>query len=207
LFCIWETRVQDYQAFADATGRSWEKPSFEQGPTHPAVNVSWDDAKAFCEWLTQKERQEGRLGEGLAYRLPTDAEWSVAVGLTGETGDTPKEKDAKTKDVYPWGNQWPPPNGAGNYGKSLNVDSFENTSPVGSFAANEFGIYDLGGNVWEWCEDFYDGQSGGRVLRGGSWGYYDPGNLLSSNRFFFTPDLRYGSNGFRVVLVAGGSSR
>ncbi len=200
-FCIWETRAQDYQAFVSETGRPWKKPSFEQGPTHPAVMVNWSDTNDFCRWLTKKERREGLLKPPQIYRLPTDAEWSVAVGLTAETGNTPKDKNEKIKGVYPWGNQWPPPRGAGNYGQSLNVDSFETTAPVGSFAANQFGLHDLGGNVWEWCEGSYD-NGHYRVLRGGSWDYRGiPDDLLSSHRFVSGDDSRYDFSGFRVVLA------
>ena len=147
-FSIWETRVQDYQAFR----RSWQKPDFTQGPTHPAVNVSWNDAQAFCRWLTDKERGEGRLTASQSYRLPTDAEWSVAVGLNEDSGGSPKDKDAKIKGVYPWGTQWPPPSRAGNYLDMSNAkssekaaaafrvfssydDGYANTSPVGQFHA------------------------------------------------------------------------
>ena len=80
-------------------------------------------------------------------------------------------------------------------------DGYEYTSPVGSFAANPLGLYDLGGNVWEWCEDFYDGESGARVLRGGSWYYGGPGSLLSSARDLLGPDYRNYDIGFRVVLA------
>jgi len=201
LFCIWDTRVQDYQAFATTTGQLWEKPSFEQGPTHPAVNIGWDNAKAFCEWLTQKERSAGLIGSGQSYRLPMDVEWSVAVGLQDETGRTPQEKDGMTRGVYPWGSGFPPPRGAGNYDSLVKADSYEYTSPVGSFAANRFGLYDMGGNVWQWCEDSYGGgQDGHRLLRGASWGTSYPVNLLSSCRFV-TPDLHLGNVGFRVVLT------
>ena len=203
LFSVWDTRVQDYTAFATATRQSWTKPSFAQEATHPAVNVSWSDAQAFAKWLTEQERREGKLPTTASYRLPQDWEWSVAVGLNEARGGTPKDKDEKIKDVYPWGTQWPPPSGAGNYSPSLNVDSFVNTSPVGSFAANQFGLYDMGGNVWQWCEDFYDGSSGLRVLRGGSWYNRTPQGLLSSDRFGIDPDCRSVNFGFRLVLVGG----
>jgi formylglycine-generating enzyme required for sulfatase activity len=205
LFCIWETRVEDYGAFARATKRSWYNPNFQQDLTHPAVNVSWDDAKAFCPWLTEKEQAEGLLAQHQTYRLPTDEEWSWAVGIGDqEFRSTPRENDGKLVGVYPWGKQWPPPKGAGNYSPSLKVDDYEHTSPVGSFAANKFGLYDLGGNVWEWCEDFYDGKSGARVLRGGRG---TAAVLITSCRptASSSPGLRYGDVGFRVVL-AGGSA-
>jgi formylglycine-generating enzyme required for sulfatase activity len=206
LFCIWDTRVRDYQAFVNATGREWPKPSFKQGQTHPAVNVSWEDAKAFCDWLTKKEQSAEGLQKEQAYRLPTDAEWSVAVGLGKEVGNTPAEKDTKIKDVYPWGWQWPPPRGAGNYLKRLNADDYENTSPVGGFAANEFGLFDMGGNVWQWCEEEYKPGSVTRVSRGSSWGTDVPDALLSSGRCGDYPGLRNDSLGFRCVLVVGTSS-
>ena len=199
MFCIWDVRVQDYRAYAEANSgvdASWKEPGFTQGDTHPVVKVNWNNAKAFCAWLTRKE--------GKTYRLPTDAEWSVAVGLADESGNTPKDKDTNIKDVYPWGTEWPPPSGAGNYNKSLNVDSYEFTSPVGSFTANQFGLYDMGGNVWQWCEDWYDGAQSSRVLRGGSWRGLGPDLLLSSYRC--TPVVRNDDIGFRCVLV-GGMSR
>ncbi len=205
LFGVWDVRVQDFEAFVRATRHEWSKPNFEQGPTHPAVNVSWDDAKAFCAWLTERERREGWLGPDQSYRLPQDWEWSVGVGLNEPRGGTPARKDQKAPGVYPWGTQWPPPRGAGNYGSTLKVDDFENTSPVGSFAANRFGLYDMGGNVWQWCEDLYDGSSGARVLRGASFGYDYPGYLLSSARLSSGAASRLGRVGFRCVVGVGSS--
>lgn len=149
LFSIWDTRVQDYQAFARATQREWTQPYNQQGATYPAVSVSWDDAQAFCQWLTKPDRKEGRLTSAQEYRLPQDWEWSRAVGLNEKRNGTPNEKDQVIKGVYPWGNQWPPPASAGNYHSSLRVDEFPTTSPVDSFAPNQFGIYDMGGNVWQ----------------------------------------------------------
>lgn len=220
LFCVWETRVQDYEAFAKATSTQWSKPGFEQGPTHPAVEVSWDDAKAFCAWLTKKERAEGKISTSQFYRLPTDEEWSWAVGIGDrESGSTPNDKNAKLKGVFPWGTQWPPPGGAGNYAdltakmkyRDSTViesydDDFAETAPVGSFTPNHLGLYDLGGNVWEWCEDWYDGGQKSRVLRGGSWLNGGPVFLLSSHRRYAAPDYRYGIYGFRCVLVGGMSA-
>ena len=205
-FCIWETRVKDYAAFAAANAgvvESWKNPGFKQENTHPVVKVSWKDAQAFCEWLTKKELAEGKIKAGQKYRLPTDAEWSVAVGLGKEKGNTPAEKHMGIKDVYPWGKGYPPPKEAGNYSESLKVDKFEYTSPVGSFAANKFGLHDMGGNVWEWCEDKYSPTSPYRVLRGASWNYSNPGNLLSSSRYGGTPGRRLDFVGFRCVLVGG----
>jgi formylglycine-generating enzyme required for sulfatase activity len=205
-FCIWETRVKDYAAFAaakDGVDERWKKPEFKQADTHPVVEVSWEDAQAFCEWLTKKEMAGGKIKEGQKYRLPTDAEWSVAVGLGKEVGDTPSAKDEGIKDVYPWGKKWPPAVGAGNYSESLKVDNFEYTSPVGSFAANKLGLHDMGGNVREWCEDKYSPTSTYRVLRGASWFNDYPVYLLSSDRYDGTPGGRGINVGFRCVLVGG----
>jgi formylglycine-generating enzyme required for sulfatase activity len=208
-FCIWETRVKDYAAYAAANAgvdARWKKPfgdRFKQADTHPVVNVSWNDANAFCAWLTKKEMAEGKIKAGQKYRLPTDAEWSVAVGLGQASGNPPGAKSQGIKDVYPWGKEWPPPVGAGNYYKSLKVDNFEYTSPVGSFAVNKLGLHDMGGNVYEWCEDKYSPTSTNRVLRGASWYSLIPDYLLLSYRNFSTPVLRLYIIGFRCVLVGG----
>lgn len=77
-FSIW-TRVKDYRLFVEATKREWEKPSFQQTDEDPVVNVSWEDATAFCEWLTEKERKAGLISTSQNYRLPSDREWSAAM--------------------------------------------------------------------------------------------------------------------------------
>jgi formylglycine-generating enzyme required for sulfatase activity len=213
-FSMWETRVKDYAAFAaakDWVNRSWKKPGFQQEDTHPVVEVSWNEALAFCEWLTKKELAEGKIKAGQKYRLPTDAEWSVAVGLGKEKGSTPEEKQSGILGVYPWGKGSSfNPKATGNYSKTptsflrRKVDKFDYTAPVGSFSANQFGLHDMGGNVWEWCEDKYSPAGGGRVLRGASWLDYAPMALLSSYRHG-GPGLhqRAGIFGFRCVLVGG----
>ncbi len=127
-FCIWHTRVQDYEVFAAATKRDWPNPGFPQGPTHPAVMVNWDDTQEFCRWLTARERHAGQIPAGASYRLPLDWEWSVAVGLNEPRTGTPREKDGKTRDVYPWGTPWPPPKAAGNYHSSYGTDDFDSVA-------------------------------------------------------------------------------
>ena len=148
---------------------------------------------------------EGKLTTNQSYRLPLDWEWSVAVGLNEARDGTPFGKNIKIKNAYLWSQQWPPPKGAGNYSPALQIDAFEYTSPVGSFAANQFGLFDMGGNVWQWCEDFYYGQSGDRVLRGSSWFEKGPIVLLSSYRNFSLPANSNNIFGFRCVLVVGSS--
>ncbi|MFM8357466.1 MAG: formylglycine-generating enzyme family protein, partial [Verrucomicrobiota bacterium] len=192
----------------------WEGHRVTPGPTHPVVAVNWQDARDYARWLTEREQKAGKLAPGQSYRLPTDLEWSTAVGLAGETGTTPAERDMKVAGVYPWGREWPPVRGAGNFADATYQrvfpkqpvldgydDDFAVTSPVGSFAPLANGLQDLSGNVWEWCEDTFDGDPEKRVLRGGSWLSHAPGNLLSSRRGRHPPGSRDLSVGFRLVLV------
>jgi formylglycine-generating enzyme required for sulfatase activity len=198
--CAWETRVRDYEVFVAETGRAWSKPSFAQGPTHPAVLVNWEDAQAFCAWLTTRERQAGRLAPGARYRLLTDQEWSAAAGQAPEAGRTPENR-MKSFAAWPWGTHWPPLPGAGNYAPELKTDPFEFTAPVGSGKPNGYGLYDLGGNVWEWCEDWYNDAHVTKVLRGGSFNDSHPGTLLTVYRFNGTMNLSNDDMGFRVALA------
>jgi len=228
LFSVWDTRVQDYAPFARETKNEGAKPDSLRGPTHPAAHLSWADATAYCAWLTTHEQVAGRLPAGWRYRLPTDHEWSCAVGI-GDREDPaqlPMEKNGRLRDVFPWGSQWPPPAGAGNYaGEELQAslaagkypsiksvisgynDGQVECSPVGSFAANLFGLFDMGGNVWQWCEDRFDQDGNDRVLRGSAWNNYAKVNSLSSSRVHVAPDDRYYyACGFRCVLVPASGS-
>jgi len=138
------------------------------------------------------------------------------------SGDTPESLSRRVADEFPWGRGWPPPEGAGNYSdesRRANVpqdgvnyidgydDGFPTTAPVMSYAPNAFGIFDLGGNVWEWCEDLYSGEQNDRVVRGSSWYYFAPGDLVSSFRRAIRPDRRLIFGGFRVVVVSSASGR
>jgi formylglycine-generating enzyme required for sulfatase activity len=234
-FSIWETRVRDFDAFArtdrydaeealtafasiDGPRRTWRRPGFSQGPDYPVVLVDWESARRFCEWLTRHERLSRRIALTQAYRLPTDAEWNAAVGA----------------GAYPWGDQFPPPSRAGNYAGEEALEAVQSqwfrvlrnyadgharTAPVGSFPANRLGIHDLGGNVGEWCADWYrrdmlsrelerlvpfrNNDGGGqayRVVRGASWLDSHPAVLRSAVRLFEFPDHCSDNIGFRVVL-------
>jgi serine/threonine protein kinase len=204
----WETRVRDWEAFCAATNRQATKPDFKQTETDPVVKVNWRDAVDFCQWLTEKERRENLLDETETYRLPTDQEWSQAAGLPNETGASPEERDGRVRDQFPWGSQWPPARGSGNYAVIAGVDDgFGATAPVGSFLPDSSGIYDLGGNVWEWCFDLYKPGSRWGVLRGGSWANRQRSELLTSYRNVVDRNERDVIYGFRCVLVSEAGSQ
>ncbi len=230
-FSIYETRMKDFAAFAathpNLDGTNWDHALYHgvtpvsAGPDFPVVNVSWNDAQAFCAWLTESERKSGKISPDESYRLPTDAEWSWAVGIGGrETGVTPEAKNVKLANVYPWGTQFPPPPGAGNFADQAALnhfhswphiagynDGFVTTSPVGSFTPNALGIYDLAGNALEWCGDFYDAMHKQRVLRGGAWINCGPRSLLSAHRDHAAPHRFSVATGFRCVLVEASRGR
>ena len=199
--CIHETRNQDYAAYmaeGDGVNGEWEEKAGAGKEQCPVVNVSYKDAESFCRWLSTKE--------GKTYRLPTDAEWSIAIGLAEEAGRTPKEKEDNTTDeLYPWGKYYPPTGKEGNYGLDEVNDGYEGVARVITFQANELGIYELGGNVWEWCQDFYNSNPNSCVLRGASWSSKDRSSLRSTYRSPGSPMGRRDDYGFRCVIVATGS--
>lgn len=191
---------------------TWRNPGFQQTKDHPVINVSWNDATAFCEWLTQRE--------SLTYRLPTEAEWEYSCrgGAVSRFYNSDEEESLhaianiadlslkRVHDKISWTAPWD--------------DGFPFTSPVGSFQPNGFGIYDTLGNVWEWCGDWYAddhyvraakenpllnprGPDRGtdRVLRGGSWL-----NVAVIARCAIRngslPNYRDTFTGFRIVKVS-----
>ena len=161
--------------------------------SHPVVNVSWDQIGQYIDWL------KGVTGDD--YRLPSESEWEYVARAGSETR-------------YWWGDQasheW------ANYEGVEGGDTWEFTSPTGSFPANSYGVYDTAGNVWEWLEDCWHrdytnapadgsawlesekGDCGLRVLRGGSW-YITPGLLRSANRDWHPADVANGVVGFRLA--------
>jgi hypothetical protein len=218
-FSVWDTRVSDYATFCAATGHPFRSPDFTQTPNDPVVLVSWDDAEAFCKWLTQKEIQEGALEEGQSYRLPTDAEWSAADGLPSEGGATPEERDGKMRNLFPWGVAWPPPPGSGNFADESASrkggaiihgykDGWMATSPAGAFPPNKLGLYDMSGNVWQWVEDGYRQEAPNTrdwgVLRGGSWGTSSRRELESCYRYVVDRNDSDVIYGFRCVIATSG---
>jgi formylglycine-generating enzyme required for sulfatase activity len=235
---VFQTRIRDFEAFVQATGydavggmssavtqngfklneMSWKAPGFQQDPDHPVVGVSWEDANQFCAWLTRKERSEGTMPTFQSYRLPTDREWSRAVGIEHEAGNTPEERSGKIRGVYPWGEGFPPPNDVGNYaGSESRVDTpetwsvipgfhdrYPRTSPVSAFKANGRSLCCIGGNVWEWCMDKFASTMNWRTLRGGSWATSRAEELLSSYRRGYGPLFRCDDVGFRCVIATDG---
>ncbi|MGI9239225.1 MAG: SUMF1/EgtB/PvdO family nonheme iron enzyme, partial [Verrucomicrobiales bacterium] len=175
---------------------------------HPVVMVTWEDAVAFCAWLSQKE--------GRSYRLASDHEWSSAAGIGDRENPekSPREKNLKIPDVFPWGGGFSPGEIQGNYsdktaraafGERWDIidsydDGFATTAPVGSFEPNTLGIYDLGGNVWEWCADNY-GRGGMKTLRGSSWFTFNAEGANTSYRIFGASRYRWNYVGFRIVEV------
>lgn len=199
LFSIIPMRVCDYTAFCEENGVKVRPCDYPQGEDHPLVNVTWGEATRFCEWITIKEQETGVLSQDYQYRLPTDTEWSAAVGLPPEPQGSPKARSGKTVG-YPWGNAFPPPRGAGNYHALLKADDFPETSPVASFPPNAMGLYDMGGNVWEWCRDPFDSGSELRVARGASCFNDSEDFLRSSYRERFAHNKFRNNIGFRVAV-------
>ncbi len=190
--------------FEQAPKYTWRNSGFSQGDDHPVVNVSWNDAVAFCAWLSKKE--------GGSYRLPTEAEWEYACRAGTTTryscGDDPEGlvlvgnvADATLKAKYPGVT-------------AINAsDEALYTAAVGRYRANAWGLYDLHGNVWEWCSDGYDsryyakspaadplGLSAAidRVIRGGSW-YSEARDARSAFRGRSGMEFRSNFLGFRLA--------
>ena len=184
-----EFTVGEWKLYLKAEGLpDWKQPQADvwlQTDEHPVVNLSWSDVKVFLEWISKLTGKE--------WRLPTNAEWDAAVGVT----------------KYPWGDYYPPAWNDGNYAVAENgskdpeqvgIDGVIGTAPVGSFKANALGFYDLGGNVGEWMWDGLDESTDRRILRGGSWIDGDEGGLPIRRYDFFSATRSLNYFGFRVAI-------
>lgn len=202
----YEVTNTQYRKYKSSHNSKDYKGKSLNGNNQPAVYISWDDAKAFAKWLS---RQNGGKYE---FRLPTEAEWEYAARAGTRTarywGEDPDDacryanvKDKTAKKSFNW--------------SSIHDcdDGHAVTASVGSFQPNAFGLYDILGNVWEWCEDIYDknaysGHSrnnpivtaGGsrRVIRGGSWNVA-PRYVRSADRYNRSPGSRRYYLGFRFL--------
>ena len=185
-----EITFEEYDKFCDATGRSQPDDEGWGRSRRPVINVSWEDATAYTEWLSSKTRQ--------TYRLPTDAEWEYAAR-------------AGTRSRFWWGDE--PGVARANCEGCGSLWDGEKTAWVGKFTANPFGLHDTAGNVFEWVADCYhdsfvdapvDGSAldkpgcGKRVIRGGAWSF-PPKEIRSANRWRDFPSRRSDDTGFRVV--------
>ena len=192
--------------WAQKRAYNWRNPGFKQTDDDTVVNVSWNDAVAFCAWLSKKETKK--------YRLPTEAEWEYACRSGSATryyfgkdseglAKYANVADAAAKAKFPAWNTI-----AANDGNIF-------TAPVGSFLPNAFGLYDMHGNVWQWCADWYgrdyyhaapqddpQGPTEGelRVYRGGSW-HANPLECRAAYRGRNLPDYASDCRGFRVAYA------
>ncbi len=204
-FCIWETRVSDWNALVVSAGVKWvHRPGFSQDDSHPVVNVTLEEAMDFCDWLTEKERESGLLKATQSYRLPTNAEWDAAAGLK-DSGRKATQVSATAPQPFLWGTDWPPPLGAGNYNRAriegAEDDGFAFTAPVGRFKSTADGIYDLGGNAWEWTFDPVAGDILSGTLRGASWMYWRKECMNPAYQLSVAAETRVPGIGFRCVLT------
>jgi len=183
------TRLPDGKTRSEVIDISWRRPVVWQGPGHPVVLVNWEDAVAFCRWLSERE--------GKTYRLPTEAEWEYACRAGTKT---PYCNGQTVDDLKKSG--WC------QFGEKSN----RGTKPVGSYEPNAWGLYDVHGNVIEWTANRYGDfpadavtnpqgpQKGNeRVRRNGSW-RSKPSECRSASRNSHNPKVGRRGTGFRVVL-------
>ena len=179
------------------TQAQWQKvtrdnPSHFKGANRPVEKVSWTEVTSFCDKLTEMEKKAGRVPKGMAYQLPTEAQWEYACR-------------AGTKTAFSFGDSL-------TFGQANIRGGPGETVDVGKYPANEWGFQDMHGNVWEWCQDWYGDYPRGavrdpvglatgasRVARGGSWSS-TASSARSANRHRYVPSRSYYVMGFRLSL-------
>jgi formylglycine-generating enzyme required for sulfatase activity len=214
---VHEAKVSSFFiAETEVTQALWEavmgtKPSHFTGDDRPVDSVSWFDAVRFCNALSEKEglapayEISGTVVSWISgargYRLPTETEWEYAARGGAQSG---RSSEAPDRPLYAGGEN-PEPLGW------FNANSGKSSHPVKSKAPNELGLYDMSGNLWEWCWDYFGeyprepvsdprgaAESTRRVLRGGAW--FTPVHLLRvTNRYWNTPSFKANSVGFRLA--------
>ena len=202
-FGVTEVTVGQFRAYCRAIGKGMPaQEEWNDTATHPVHNVTGEDVVGFCEWATSELKRQRLPGW---VRLPTEAEWEYAA-RGGDTG-----LKGRARKVFVWGDDLPrtgapvgnlPDARTGALNSNFSVfpnydDGYARTAPVGRFPANPYGLRDLAGNVWEWCQDRDTGGTPG-VLRGGSWCPL-PCFLRVSSRYGMDPDYRSDSFGFRLA--------
>jgi formylglycine-generating enzyme required for sulfatase activity len=161
----------------------------------PVEMVSWEDAKAFIDKLNARER-----GTGWLYRLPTEAEWEYACRGGASSPEACAYHfylDQPTNSLSSLDANF---DGSHPDGKAAKGPCLKRTTKVGSYKANSLGLYDMHGNVWEWCEDLYESGASARVLRGGSWNY-NGRSCRSASRGTQVPDYPDRNSGLRLAAV------
>jgi hypothetical protein len=171
---MFQLTFAEYDKYCEIVGDKVDKPSDEGWGRgrRPIINVSWNDAIAYIEWLNTFMEAE--------YALPTEDKWYLACN-NGKDTKWHFGNDDKPLKEYAW----------------YDENSDDKTHPVGEKKKNELGLYDMHGNVWEWCENWYDKDEDRKVIRGGSW-YISANNTESSNRNRINPSFSFYSVGFRL---------
>jgi len=226
-----EVPLYEAYDFQRSDAFDWTNPGFEQEDDHPVVGVSWEDAMAYCEWLSKKEKA--------TYRLPTEAEWEMAARAGSKTwfswGDQARQQIHQHANIGNVELEKARPHAAERHWlldlEKEPGDGFVFTAPAGNYEANPYGLHDMAGNVWEWCQDYFldtaynEWQRPGqfeaeqvavdpvnlsqkqtdtndfRVIRGGSW-YTGPLQARPSSRAFWDETDAAAYIGFRVVREA-----
>jgi len=203
----WLGKFEVTQAQYEAVMGKNPSHNYGIGNDYPVYYVSWNDAMEFCAKLTEREKTAGRLPEGYEYTLPTEAQWEYAC-RAGTTTALNNGKNLSDREECPEMGE------VGWYYYNNEIDGKQTTHPVGQKQPNDWGLYDMHGNVWEWCSDWYDGgytdsavtdptgpdTGSDRVMRGGSW-VYVAYFCRSACRNSGEPNVAKSSIGFRVALA------